>query len=97
MNHCPICNAVYNPRWGRCASCGHRVKADTDQNQIIHHMESAVLGRTVKMILDVSKADQVVFDGATYTLDEIRKLKSLDRGHLIQCHNVKTIFEGAIQ
>jgi len=51
------------------------------------HVKSAILGRTVKMVLDSNTPDEVVFDGARYSVDEINKLKTLDRENLIAAHN----------
>lgn len=97
MKHCPECNAVYNPRWEKCASCGHPLQVDPCQNQVTCSVESAILERAAKMVLDPNTPDQVVFDGVTYTMVEISKLKTLDRESLIAAHNVKSMFGGTVK
>jgi len=62
----------------------------TNSTQIIRQVKSKVLGQTAKMVLDPNTPDEVVFDGARYSVDEINKLKTLDRENLIAAHNYTT-------
>ncbi len=93
MGHCSNCNALVNSRWETCAACGVKLNSDL----FTLHVKSAILGRTVKMILDPKAPDSAVFDGATYTMAEINKLKSLDRESLATAHMVKREFEGTVK
>jgi len=92
MRHCPECKAIVNSKWKVCLACGYRL-AD---RLIERHVKSTTLNRTVKIVLDPNTPDQVVFDDTTYTMAEIRKLKSLDQGSLIVAHNAKREFEGTV-
>ncbi|MBW2709903.1 MAG: hypothetical protein JRD04_11680 [Deltaproteobacteria bacterium] len=93
MRHCPECKAIVNPKWDGCIACGYKL-AD---RLIDCHVKSAVLGRTVKMILDPNTPGQVVFDGAKYAKAETDKLKTLDRESLLSAHIIKREFEGTVQ
>jgi hypothetical protein len=60
-------------------------------------MDSKVLGRVVEIVLDRRHPNAMIFDGVPYTMDEMRKLKGLDRDSLIAAHNIKRAFQGKAQ
>jgi hypothetical protein len=63
---------------------------------ITRQVDSKVLGRTVDMVLDRDKPNDVIFDGVPYTMDEMSRLKGLDRESLIVAHDVKREFRGEV-
>ena len=97
MKHCPNCNAIYNPRWEKCAACGHSFKTDQPRTEypISVKMESAILGAIVNVDL---WPDRATVDGVNYSLPELRDLLSRKISHdgLREVHALKQEFEGTV-
>ena len=75
-----------------------RVRNTGPENRYIkRQMDSKVLGRVVEIVLDRRYPNAMIFDGVPYTMDEMRKLKGLDRDSLIAAHNIKREFHGEVQ
>jgi hypothetical protein len=58
---------------------------------------SKALGRVVEVVPDRRHPNAMLFDGVQYKMDEMRKLKELDRDSLIAAHDVKREFQGEVQ
>ena len=70
---------------------------DPENRYVKRQMDSMVLGRVVEIVLDRRHPNGIIFDGVPYTMDEMRKLKGLDRDSLIAAHNIKREFHGEVQ
>jgi hypothetical protein len=70
--------------------------SEPQNRHITRQVDSKVLGRTVDMVLDRDKPNDVIFDGVPYTMAEMRRLKGLGRESLIVAHDVKREFKGEV-
>ena len=59
-------------------------------------IDSEILGR-LTIAYDETEPGPVLVDGTKYTKAEIEKLKGLDRESILAAHNIKAIFQGAVQ
>jgi hypothetical protein len=107
MNQCPNCQAMLNPKWAECLSCGCPVgESHYAQNErtaiqaeggpslpVEMVLENSILGATVPVEL---WPDRALVDGVSYSNEEMTDL--IDRGlsaeRLREIHMVKQSFEG---
>lgn len=90
----PLSEAEY-AREERLAIQAESIEAENGRI-ITRQVDSKVLGRVVEMVLDRDNPDNVIFDGVPYTMDEMRRLKKLDKESLRSAHELKREFGGNV-